>query len=157
MKVQRGFTVIEILIAIAIFAIIIALPSMLLYGTSRTDNLNFAYKQVKNSIGEAQVLTVASRSTDGQNPAQYGIYITTNSYVLFSGSAYNPNSATNEVTTLPSGVQFTTIQIPNSTILFERVTGKISNYSSTQHTLVLTETNTQQTKTLTLSTLGVQD
>lgn len=149
-----GFTVIEILVSLFIFTTIIMLPTLFFWGIGRNNDLEATTREVISAINGAQANTISGKSTDGQQPISHGIHFAFSYYVVFTGASYNPNDSNNARNDLSTGMSFSQIQLPNSEILFEKVTGKVLNYDADQNYIVLRENNTQKTKRITVSSAG---
>ncbi|GEM_PF-5594892 len=151
---SSGFTIVEVLVVIFVFTLIIGLPMIFLWGIGRADALNASTREVVGVLSEAQTNTISGRSKDGQQPSSHGIYFAVNYYVLFKGSPYDANDSQNERTDLSSGITFSQIQLPQSSVIFDKVTGSVVNYDPAQNSVVVLESNTQKNKTITISKTG---
>jgi len=151
---SSGFSLIEILVVIFIVTTLVALPVGFFWGFGRTDALVATTREVVGVLHEAQTNTISGKSVDGQNPSSYGLYFATNYYVLFSGTSYNANDSNNARTDLPQGMIFSQINVPSSIIVFDKITGKVRNYSDSAHSVQVQDSNTQEQKTITISELG---
>ena len=67
----------------------------------------------------------------------FGMYFQPASYVLFQGDTYQANHVDNFRVTLPEQLVFFEINVPNQTILFDRLSGDVRNYNSSQNTVTL--------------------
>lgn len=151
---NAGFTIVEVLVVIFVFTLIIGLPMVFLWGIGRSDALNASTREVVGVLSEAQTNTISGRSKDGQEPSSHGLYFSTNYYVLFKGTVYDANDSQNERTDLPLGITFSQIQLPQSSVVFDKVTGRVVNYDPAQNLVVVLEGNTQKSKTITISKAG---
>jgi len=151
---QRGFTLVEILITFFIFSIIIAMPMAFFWGIGRGDALTSATQQVVAALHEAETKTISGNSLDGQEPSLWGVYFQPTYYILFAGSAYNPNDTNNEKTDLPTGITLSQVQLPSNTVVFERTTGHVVGFDAAQNFVTLTDENTQKTIRITISQVG---
>ncbi|MBI2036448.1 prepilin-type N-terminal cleavage/methylation domain-containing protein [Candidatus Microgenomates bacterium] len=151
---NAGFTIVEVLVVIFVLTLIIGLPMIFLWGIGRSDALNASTREVVGVLGEAQTNTISGLSKDGQEPSVHGIYFSANYYVMFKGTTYDVNDSQNERTDLPLGITFSQIQLPQSSVVFDRVSGSIANYDPAQNFVVVLETNTQKSKTITISKTG---
>lgn len=154
MRVQRGFTLIEILIVLFIFGTIVTMPMVFLWGIGRGDSLLAATREVIGGIHEAHTNTISGRSFDGQQPSSFGIYFQTNYYVLFSGASYDVNDTNNAQTDLPTGITFSQISVPQNTIVFSKVTGSVTNFDPVQNFVILQDSNTLETRQITITSVG---
>lgn len=139
-KFSRGFTVLEILIAIAILGLLLAtiLPSFMSFRRSSTLNANTM--NLMTLINRARILAVSSKNDD-----QYGIHLESNKAVLYEGLTYTAGATTNETYTFDSGVTLSSISINGggSEVLFAKVTGATTQNATT--TLLLSGTTSSST------------
>lgn len=120
---NKGFTLIEILIVIAILGII---SSIVLLNLSQFRNEQL----LKNTtLDVVSLLSKARQDTlSSVNSTNYGVHFDSNQAVLFTGSVYSSNNVTNEPVVFSSKVN---ISIPSglnigggSDVIFERLTGE---------------------------------
>lgn len=151
MKYTRGFTILEILIVIAILGIMIGIivPSF----------SNFRNRQAVSNTTEDLVsfLNKARNNTLlSKNSNYYSIHLDTNHAVLFTGGVYDENDNTNEIldfdtlVSVPAGTVL--INGGGSDISFDRLTGDTSDYGTIK--VVLTE-DVAINKTITINKLGI--
>ena len=142
----RGFTALELLIVIAIMAILLAviIPSFLNF--RRSSLLNTETQELVTVINRARLLSVSSK-----NDERFGIHFEAGGVTLFQGATYTVGAGTNEVHTFNPAVTLSSIAINGggSELLFEKVTGATSQNATT--TLLVTGT-TASTTVLVLQT-----
>ena len=85
----------------------------------------------------------------------YGIYFETSSYTLFHTPTYQNNASTNFVINLDNGNTFSTINLPSSQIIFASSSGMITNFDPSKNSLIITNTNTNESKTMMFNRYGV--
>lgn len=120
---NKGFTLIEILMVIAILGII---SSIVLLNLSQFRNEQL----LKNTtLDVVSLLSKARQNTlSSVNSTNYGVHFDSNKAVLFTGSLYSSNNATNEpivfsskvIVPIPSGLNIG----GGSDVIFERLTGE---------------------------------
>lgn len=136
----RGFTVLELLLVIAIMAVLLAtiLPSFMNF--RRSSLLNTETMETVTLINRARLLSVSSK-----NDNQYGIHLESSKVVLFQGTTYNAASTTNEVHVFDPNLvsTSTTINGGGSEIVFDKVTGATTQNATT--TLLITGTTSSTT------------
>jgi|GEM_PF-406107 len=128
MKKSKGFTLIELVIVIAIFAVIAAVSIPQFDILKKKTELNSAVQEFASVVRLAQIKTLSDEST-----VQYGVYINnsgTHSYTLYQGSSYaGRDQSKDKVYYLPSSVEFYSVDLalssgqPKSEITFNRVSG----------------------------------
>lgn len=121
-----GFTLVEILISIAVVAIVVIVIVTGLSSFRRSADLNHALDGVVAQIRETRRRTIESKDA-----ARWGVHIVSTSTTLFKGATYSSGAADNEIFVLPPGV--TLSGIPD--IIFKRISGETDNAG----TLTLTQ------------------
>ena len=119
----RGITALELLLSIAIMAII---AGLLVFGFSalrRTVAVNEAAETVMAVLSEARSRTLGSRDA-----ASWGVHFEVDRVVLFKGPTFVDGTSTNEATSLADDVQLATITLAGggADVLFDRLTGATS-------------------------------
>lgn len=149
-----GFTMIELLISMAILVIIASVGFVYLGGYRRTADIDATLQKMVSFTREAQM-----RAKSGQDGMVWGVHWENPSagedfYSLFK-NIYN---ATNTVETikLGSGVKFTDPTTGNyDEVIFQRITGN-PNVTTTSVT-ISSKVNESITKTITVNALGQID
>ncbi len=127
---ERGFSLLELLIVIAIFSVMALFISFNLFGFSQTKNLTSDVQKI------AFVLRAAhDNSVEQQNSNQWGVHFdnttsTPGFFTLFNGASYATGSSTLR-SQLTSGNKFLSPAAGTSTdIIFSKVYGLPSSTSS---------------------------
>jgi len=149
---QRGFTVMEVLIVVAILVVLGAIVIGDYATYQKKTDLQNAVQEFIAVLQVAQERTLAS-----DNGAQYGVHISTavspNIYTLFQGASYASRvTSYDQPHSVPKNVQFSSLNIGAANdIVFDRLVGTTANSGS----LSLQNTvDTSQTKTLYISGQG---
>lgn len=151
-KKYSGFTLIEILIVIAIISILVAMVIVALRPFNQDLELNNSADHIINSLKLAQSKTLAS-----EQASSYGIYfdITTNPhrYILFKGSDYASRDADfDQIIELSNFVELFDIDFGSGTeVVFDRITGITANSGSVS---VRLKQDTTKIKTIYIETSG---
>lgn len=118
---MRGFTLIEILIVLAIAAILFAVVISGFSGLRQSSDLTLAVDEAVSFLQEARTKTLSS-----ENDSVYGVHFETSQFVLFAGATYDPVSASNKVYSLPSSVEISLINLVGigDDAIFKRLTGE---------------------------------
>ncbi len=138
-SVQKGLTLIELVVVVAIVAVLSAslIPSLLNF--RRTSILNTETQELVTVINRARMLAVSSK-----NDQQFGVHFETGKVTLFQGATYTAGATTNEVRNFNSAVTgATTINGGGSDVLFAKVTGATNQNATT--TLLVTGTTASTT------------
>ncbi len=118
---MRGFTLIEIVIVVAIMAIIVSISFRTLVSFNNAQALDKDTKGILSLLDEARSNTLQS-----QDASQYGVHFEAETVVEFKGATYSPSALTNKSAilsgqTLVSQIAF---QGGGSDIVFTRLTGE---------------------------------
>jgi len=141
---RAGFSIVEILVVIAIMGIILTIAVMSFSAARSKKQLEITVDSISAKLEEAKANAVS-----GKGGLSYGMNFTSTSYTLFSGDTFNPNSVTNSSSTVPVGITVTrNISGGGSDIVFSRMTG------TPQTTGNIVITGTSGVATVTVGTLG---
>lgn len=149
--VQRGFTIIELLVVISIMAILFAflIPSVQTF--QKESDLTTATEHVVSLIQIARTKTLSSFQD-----SSYGIYfdVGDSSVVLFQGSSYaERNQDEDELYSVPSSVQMQDVDFGGgSEVVFQRVTGTTSDAGTALLSLV---SDSEKDMTISVSASGL--
>lgn len=117
----RGFTVLEVVISLAIVVVLATVIVSVFSAFNRAQSLDGATEVVVSLVQEARTLTLASR--EGM---VYGIHFATTSVTLFAGSVYTEGASENDVYELSDAIEISAITLSGggSDVVFERLSGK---------------------------------
>lgn len=148
-----AFTFIEVIMVIGIFTMVATLLSVITLRAMNRRQANTEVEMVLSALSFQQ--QQASNRVVSNEPTQdYGVFFFAGGYTQFSGSSYEAEDADNQTTNLPSGVTFSTINLPGNSVVFDEATGFVQGYVASQSGVVLTNLAGEQT-TLTINRLGV--
>ena len=124
---MRGFSVIEILIVVAIFAVIASIGAAPFVFFKKARALDAAVQESVSALLEARARTLSSR-----NASQYGVHFNADSATLFSGAVFNPNASDNEEKIFAPLVLISAISLEGggSDVIFKRLTGETDFYGT---------------------------
>jgi prepilin-type N-terminal cleavage/methylation domain-containing protein len=144
----QGFTIIEILITLAILAIIVALLVNSFQLFSKHQEINKDADIVIEALEEARTNTLAS-----QNASQYGVHFATSSVTIFAGSTYVAGASTNVSPSLTSSATVLTRTLTGggNDVVFQRLTGETAQNG----TIGISSPNTTRTRTVTIYKTGL--
>ncbi len=142
---NRAFTLIEILVVIAIIAILAVVATVGFANTRINKTIDITTKNILFSLEEAK-----SNSLSGKGGTSHGIYFSSSSYTVFSGTSYVENNPDNKITTIDSAIEITTT-IPNGYVIFSRLNGNVTN---TGTITVREKADTSNSKTISIGSLG---
>lgn len=144
MNRYRAFTVIEVLVVIAIFAMVSGVTFSMFNGVRSIQSLDKDAENIAAYLNKARNQTVNSR-----NNSTYSIRFASTTVTLFTGSNFVQGSSTNSVYTLTPGVTLVsyTFNPATTTITFQKMTGKpsatgtvlyrLSNNASTTRSVII--------------------
>lgn len=156
-SIVRGFTMIDFLVAVAVFLSVTGLISINLLSSQHKVNLTSAVDILVADLA-GQQLKAMSGDTEGRgvNDA-YGIYFGTTSYTVFHGLAYNPGDSSNFTVNLPVGITLANVTWPTNMVIFGKGSGEVVGWSGSTNSLQITSVSDGRTKTITVNRLGVVD
>jgi prepilin-type N-terminal cleavage/methylation domain-containing protein len=128
LNANDGFTIIEVLIAIAIIGVLASL-------TIAYFNSFLSRNELKNeSIKIVDALRRArGQSMAGQSDSQWGVHFESNKYVLFQGNTFTANDSFNEETTLAEVLTISSINLNGggSNVVFSKINGETTQFGTT--------------------------
>lgn len=97
---RKGFTIIELLLIIALISILAAVSAPLYTSFLAKNHLENKTFEVKNTLHKAQ-----SNAMSGKQNANWGVYFTSGQFVLFAGESFaSRNGAFDEIHIFPASV-----------------------------------------------------
>lgn len=148
LKVNRGFSFMEIIIAVAVLVLIVGGVTASFSVFSKNRIIEATTSEILSELGEARSLTLASYDN-----TVYGVHIESNKITLFKGSTYSSVSSDNQVTTFSPRVSVSNIALfgGGNDITFQRLTGKTTQYGTLTVSLV---SDPSKTKVITIQESG---
>jgi prepilin-type N-terminal cleavage/methylation domain-containing protein len=117
---NKAFSLIELLVVMGMMTVLVSIGGLSLAAVRTGSQLDLIASEVRSEL-----LRVQAEIGNG-NPS--GVYFEGNRFVYFEGDTYTEGAATNEETILPTSMTFSSIDIPNSIVKFDNVTGNPINY-----------------------------
>lgn len=151
---QRGYTLIEIIVVGAILSILLGLTTVNLLSTKQHTSFNTSLGQLTSDIKSQQIKAIQLVSNPSGVTSDYGVHFESNSYTFFTG-AYSPGNSNNLIISLGDNIEFSSILLPNSSIIFQRKSGEVSAFDPNMDTITVKDTTTNQQKTITINRYGV--
>jgi prepilin-type N-terminal cleavage/methylation domain-containing protein len=141
MHKQKGFTLLEMLLSIAIMAILLGMGAPLFQSFNSRNNLDVATVETVQTLRRAQMLAQAS---DGDT--SWGVHIVNGSLTLFQGTSYNFRTIlADELFEIPTSFTISGL----SDVLFTKFSG------IPQNTGIITITSPEnETRTITINSKG---
>lgn len=149
MNSTRGFTVIEVLIVIAITGILATITFTTFTNVYRTHALDKTRTTAISILEQARSNSMASK-----NSQRFGVHFATTTITLFQGNSYTAGSSTNSVFTVSPYVLLSDIDLNGggNEVVFGRLIGTTTHYGTLTYTL---STDTSKTKTITVYATGI--
>jgi len=147
---NSGFTIVELLVVLAIIAILFTLSTINLGKSTNVASLSSATSTLLADIRNQQIhaMTGDMGSTSSQQP--HGVYIQSNDYVLFADSVYN-SSDTYNYSVNTNDVSLSTT-FPSNQVVFSTGNGEVTGYTVGSNTITLSENGSS--KTITINRFG---
>jgi prepilin-type N-terminal cleavage/methylation domain-containing protein len=152
---NAGFTIQELLVVMAVMAILLGIVVMNLVTIQNRTNLDAANTTLIAEIKQQQLKAMVGDTEGRTTPDAYGIRFDTNSYTFFHGTTYNASDPDNFTIDMDDNMQFSSIQLPNQSVVFNRVSGDFYNYNPALSSVTLTNTTAGESKTLQFNRYGV--
>jgi len=150
-KKDLGFSLLEIIIVIAIFSILATVSMSDFVSSKKTSDLNNNVKEFVSTIKLAQSKTVSS-----ENYSQYGVYINTsvspNQYTLFKGATYTSDPSSYQVYSLQNTMEFNDVSLGGGNeIVFDKLNGASQESGSIS---IRIKNDATKSKTVYITSLG---
>lgn len=118
---KKGFTVIELIVSIAIIAILAGIVLVSMNKYRQKEILKANTSTVVAVLREAQAKTLVA-----EGDSTYGVHFDDNQAVIFVGDTYNDSSGSNEIFYLSNLVGLATTSLGATDVVFSRLTGESS-------------------------------
>lgn len=129
---KRGFTLIEVLIVIAVIVILVSMSTGAFVQFYAGNILESETQKVQTILVDARAQTLLSKED-----TNYGVHFESNKVILFKGNTYSAVDPDNEELILSSRVSLTTnIVGGGSDIIYRRLTGNVVANGTTTISLV---------------------
>ena len=146
---KSGFTLLEILLVIGIFAVLAAAGVSPLLLFKKTSDLNGTLETGASFLLEARAKTLSS-----ENESRYGVHFRHEATVLFKGAAFTEGALGNEVAPLPSSVEISNVSLQGggNDVVWNRLTGEADAYGAVAFRL---KSDTSKVRTLRIEKTGI--
>ncbi len=116
---RQGFTLIEIVLGIAISAIILGLVLFGFANYRQREILKVATAEVVSVLRQARSKTLVA-----EGDSAYGVHFDRDQVVLFAGSNYLSADPANEISVLPTEIGLATTSLGVNQVVFDRLSGQ---------------------------------
>ncbi len=146
---MKGFSIVEIIIVIAVGIILAAIIASAFSGFRDSQVLNGTVEDVVATINKARSESLASK-----NFLQHGIHFETNKVIIFQGAIYSPSDSNNVETKLSPFVEIfsTSLNGGGADMVFQKFTGKTGQNGAIT---LRVKKNTAKIKIITVESTGV--
>lgn len=142
---SKGFTIIELLLVMGIFALIISFISINLIKPQVSATLNSSTNTITSDIKEQQIRAMVGDSEASGNSQTYGVHFESDSYILFRGT-YSPTETSNFTVNLNPGLSFSATP---QEIIFLKRSGETNPAA-----IILTHSQSGEQRTLSVNKVG---
>ena len=125
---QTGYSLVEIIIAIALSAIVGTLSTIAVLNLKEKIESDIVYRNIEESINLAQIKAHSGKVNDSGNQDSYGVAFFDNRIVSFRGSTYVEDEDSNIEYNLPAGFTLSVLcDDLDSSVIFEPIDGQSSD------------------------------
>lgn len=148
-QTNQGFTIIEILIVVAIVALTVTIVSVSFYKLNSSQALDKGATLVVSTLDEARALTLSSKGD-----SQYGVYLEDSQITTFKGTTYSASDPDNIVTSINPliGLRDITLSGGGTSVVFKRLTGNTDEVGTME---VFLRASPDTFRTVTVSSTGI--
>ncbi len=153
MKRQQGFTMTEIIVALAVTVMLFGFTTVRLLNVQEKPQLSTVVDTLISDLKSQQLRAMTGDSGGGSSNLSYGIIFSQSGYTLFRGSIFSPSDSYDFTVNVLSPITITTT-LPGGSIVFDKGGGEVVNYSSNGNTITVTNSANSEKKTITVNSLG---
>ena len=150
-----GFSYVELMMVLGILVVLLTLVSMTIVPAITRADTNATSLVLASDLFSQQQKSMQGELSSTAETTTFGVYFQPTYYVLFQGTTYDSNHPDNFRVTLPPQLQFSSIQLPNQTVLYQRTTGDVVGYNASQNTVTLSPVDGATAKVLQINRYGV--
>ncbi len=151
MKKSHGFTIVEIMIVIAMLVLTVSVAVFIFSSFRKNNALNIGQEKIVNLLKIARSNTIASKEGD-----VYGVHLTQTTATLFKGRVYADLDPNNSTYTLSGFIEISNIDLVGggNDIIFDKLTGETSQSGTTTIRLI---SDTTETKDIFIRKTGLSE
>ena len=142
LQTSNGFTMIEIVVVLAVTAILFLISGSLALNTLPKNTVQVEAGSITDTLRRAQ-----SRTVSGYQDSVWGVHFTATDMTLFAGSSYaSRNPALDDARTFSSGITMSGL----TDVIFDFANGGTQNIGD----IIITSNSTGEVVTLQINSLG---
>ncbi|OGD86750.1 hypothetical protein A2164_01605 [Candidatus Curtissbacteria bacterium RBG_13_35_7] len=149
---MKGFTLIELMVVMAIFALITGFGALNLVNLQTKSSLAADVNTLVADIKEQQIKTMVGDMGGTASQIEFGVYFESNRYTLFQGTSYSSNPS-NFPIDLSDNTTLTT-SFPLSQLVFSVNSGEVLNFSAGSNQITVQDTINGDQKIITINRYG---
>lgn len=151
---KPAFTIVDLLLVMGLVAIAFSLTSVNLLGLQNKPSLSALVQKLIVDLKSQQNRAILGDASGGTAAYAWGVYVEASRYTLFRGTTYVVSDPYNFVVAADPNMTLAT-SFANNTIVFNKRSGEVDNYSQGADSVTVTNTASGESKTVTLNSLGV--
>lgn len=150
---KPAFTIVDLLLVMGLVTIVFSLTSVNLLGLQNKPSLATSVQKLAVDLKGQQNRAMVGDASGGSVSYAWGVYIEPARYTLFRGTIFVVSDPYSFVVTADPNMTLAT-SFANSTIVFNKRSGEVNNYSLGANSITVTNTASGESKTVTLNSLG---
>ena len=151
---KNGFVLIEVVVVFGMLAVITLMTTINVFGSNRSASLSGAINALIADLKTQQTKAMTGAQISGASPLGYGVHFDTTGYTMFKGLTYSSSDTNNSRITNDTKVTFSTISLPNSSIVFASRSGEVVNYATNSSSLTVTHLDSGVSKVIRINRYG---
>lgn len=154
-RLQRGFTLVEVVIVGAIMGMMFILSTQSLFGGIRSATLDQVSASVVRDMNTQQTRAMQGLVSPTGSVVDYSVRFEHDRYIVYPGSVYDASNTLNQTELLEPSMRFTVIGVPDQSVTYARGNGSVRGYIDGADYVILSDTETGSSVTLRINSAGV--
>ena len=125
---RKGFSLPELMVSLGILTLLFSIATFSLLKSQRSFARAAFFDTLLTDIRDQQNKAMAQNTLGETESSDYGIYLASDYYILFKGSAYTADDPQNFQVGMDPGLQITGITLPSSSIVFGSGSGEMVGF-----------------------------
>jgi prepilin-type N-terminal cleavage/methylation domain-containing protein len=128
MLYEKGYSLVELLVTIGVMSILLGIGTLGFTTIRIQSQIDLVAAEVRSEILRVQ--------SEAKNGIHSGVHFEPSRYVYFVGDTYVEGSPENEENTFFSNVSFTSITFTDNMVMFDPVTGYLTNFADPSQAVI---------------------